>query len=178
MNIQWNRNNENHSSLCQTIWPIIGYNSVSKGRLTYRRPVINLRCQTPQRQSLSTPRTWLKKMLVENKTLTQIYSLTLEEARAEIHFWGKLLQNQKGYGAIYFIHVWLTIGEQSFGYTNSSCKLKLEAAIKNGWLPWYQGSWGQHGAHLGPTGPRGAPCWPHGLCHLVMHKTISNKEQN
>ena len=32
--------------------------------------------------------------------------------------------------------------------------------------PWYQGSWGQHGAHLGPTGPRWAPCWPHELCYL------------
>ena len=32
--------------------------------------------------------------------------------------------------------------------------------------PWQQGSWGQHGAHLGPTGPRWAPCWPHDSCHL------------
>ena len=32
--------------------------------------------------------------------------------------------------------------------------------------PWYQGSWWQHGAHLGPTGPRLAPCWPHELCYL------------
>ena len=24
---------------------------------------------------------------------------------------------------------------------------------------WLQGSWGQHGAHLGRTGPRWAPCW-------------------
>ena len=32
--------------------------------------------------------------------------------------------------------------------------------------PWWQGSWGQHGAHLGPTGPRWAPCWPHELCSL------------
>ena len=23
-----------------------------------------------------------------------------------------------------------------------------------------------HGAHLGPTGPRWAQCWPHELCHL------------
>ena len=23
-----------------------------------------------------------------------------------------------------------------------------------------------HGAHLGPTGPRWAPCWPHELCYL------------
>ena len=29
--------------------------------------------------------------------------------------------------------------------------------------PWEQGSRGQHGTHLGPTGPRWAPCWPHGL---------------
>ena len=27
-------------------------------------------------------------------------------------------------------------------------------------------AWGQHGAHLGPTGPRWAPCWPHELCYL------------
>ena len=26
--------------------------------------------------------------------------------------------------------------------------------------------WGQHGAHLGPTGLRWAPCWPHELCYL------------
>ena len=29
-----------------------------------------------------------------------------------------------------------------------------------------QGSWGQHGAHLGPTGPRWAPSWPHEHCYL------------
>ena len=27
-----------------------------------------------------------------------------------------------------------------------------------------QSLWGQHGAHLGPIGPRWAPCWPHKLC--------------
>ena len=27
-------------------------------------------------------------------------------------------------------------------------------------------SWGQHGAHLGPTGPRWDPRWPHELCYL------------
>ena len=31
---------------------------------------------------------------------------------------------------------------------------------------WKQGSWGQRGAHLGLTGPRWAPCWPHELCYL------------
>ena len=34
---------------------------------------------------------------------------------------------------------------------------------------WLQGSWGQHGAHLGPVGPRCAPCWPHELCYLRLH---------
>ena len=33
-------------------------------------------------------------------------------------------------------------------------------------LPWQQGSCGKHGAHLGPTGPRWAPCWPHEPCYL------------
>ena len=28
---------------------------------------------------------------------------------------------------------------------------------------------GQHGAHLGPTGPRWAPCWPHELCYLGIY---------
>ena len=32
-----------------------------------------------------------------------------------------------------------------------------------------QGSWGQHGAHLGPTGPRWAPSWPHELCYLGQY---------
>ena len=32
--------------------------------------------------------------------------------------------------------------------------------------PWQQSSWGQHGAQLGPVGPRWAPCWPHELCYL------------
>ena len=31
------------------------------------------------------------------------------------------------------------------------------------------GSWGRHGAHLGPTGPRWAPSWPHELCYLGAH---------
>ena len=31
---------------------------------------------------------------------------------------------------------------------------------------WKQGSWGKHGAQLGPTGPRWIPCWPHELCYL------------
>ena len=32
--------------------------------------------------------------------------------------------------------------------------------------PWEQGSWGHHGAHLGPTGPRWALCWPHEISYL------------
>ena len=33
------------------------------------------------------------------------------------------------------------------------------------WYPREQCSWGQHGAHLGPVGPRCAPCWPHEPCY-------------
>ena len=29
-------------------------------------------------------------------------------------------------------------------------------------------SWGQHGAHLGPVGPRWAQCWPHEPCYQGM----------
>ena len=31
--------------------------------------------------------------------------------------------------------------------------------------PRKQSSWGQHGTHLGPVGPRWAPCWPHEPCY-------------
>ena len=41
-----------------------------------------------------------------------------------------------------------------------------------GTLPWQQGLWGQHGAHLGTTGPRWAPCWPHEPCSLGMFNTL------
>ena len=35
-------------------------------------------------------------------------------------------------------------------------------------------SWGQHGAHLGLTGPRWVPCWPHELCYLRV-EYLSNQ---
>ena len=37
--------------------------------------------------------------------------------------------------------------------------------------PWEQGSWGQHGTHLGPTGPRWATCWSHEPCYLGCEVT-------
>ena len=33
-------------------------------------------------------------------------------------------------------------------------------------LPWEQGSWGQHGAHPGPTGPMWVLCGPREPCYL------------
>ena len=30
----------------------------------------------------------------------------------------------------------------------------------------------QHGAHLGPTGPRWVPCWPHELCYLGLFVSL------
>ena len=37
--------------------------------------------------------------------------------------------------------------------------------ISSEYQPREQGSWGQHGAHLGPVGPRWAPCWPYEPCY-------------
>ena len=45
-------------------------------------------------------------------------------------------------------------------------------------LPWYQGSWGKHGAHLGPTGPRWVPCWPHEPWYLGIHTDITKAMSN
>ena len=43
----------------------------------------------------------------------------------------------------------------------------LMAIIETAILLLYPDSMGQHGAHLGPTGPRWAPCWAHELCYPV-----------
>ena len=42
-------------------------------------------------------------------------------------------------------------------------------------FPWKQGSWGQQGAQLGPTGPRWAPCWLHEPCYLGHSTTRKSK---
>ena len=38
-------------------------------------------------------------------------------------------------------------------------------------LPKLQSSWGHHGAHLGPVGPRWAPWWPHEPCFQGQYTT-------
>ena len=35
-----------------------------------------------------------------------------------------------------------------------------------------QGSWGQHGTHLGPVGPRWAPCQPHEPCNQIIWASV------
>ena len=40
-----------------------------------------------------------------------------------------------------------------------------------------QSSWSQHGAHLGPVGPRWAPYWPHESCYQGRLRLI-RKEQS
>ena len=37
--------------------------------------------------------------------------------------------------------------------------------------PREQSSWGQHGSHLGPVGPRWAPYWPHEPCYQELFRT-------
>ena len=42
--------------------------------------------------------------------------------------------------------------------------------------PWEHSSWSRDGAHLGPTGHRWAPCWPHELCYLGLVSTLHYAE--
>ena len=42
-----------------------------------------------------------------------------------------------------------------------------------GGLPRWHSSWGQHGAHLGPVGPRLAPCWPHEPCYQGRYELFA-----
>ena len=60
------------------------------------------------------------------------------------------------------IFTWLVCYSLEVHHVNTNpsmwCMLLLQ--------PRQQSSWGQHGAHLGPVGPRWAPCWPHEPCYL------------
>ena len=49
---------------------------------------------------------------------------------------------------------------------NTSHTWKVIYCVSKFRCPWSQGSWGQHGVHLGPTRPMWAPCWPHEPCYL------------
>ena len=55
-------------------------------------------------------------------------------------------------------------------WSNICDMLQWQPDHRNLWpslvIHWWQGSWVQHGAHLGPTGPRWAPCWPQEFCYL------------
>ena len=53
-----------------------------------------------------------------------------------------------------------------------TCDLYVRFNRRNGiYAPWVihilreQGLWGKQGAHLGPAGPRWAPCWHHEPCY-------------
>ena len=61
----------------------------------------------------------------------------------------------------------VTVFGSSFGIfmlTKQFCVVNPATHLTSNWLK--QGSRGQHVVHLGPTGPRWAPCWPHELCYL------------
>ena len=44
------------------------------------------------------------------------------------------------------------------------------------WLPYWT-SWGQHGSHLGPVGPRWAPCFPHETCYQGWYINTQSADQ-
>ena len=43
--------------------------------------------------------------------------------------------------------------------------------MRDVFIPRWQGSWGQNGAHLGPVSPRWAPFWPHEPCYQGLHSS-------
>ena len=59
---------------------------------------------------------------------------------------------------------WFVYSLLSFGFIFHSTKRSSHKAER--WPTWQQGSWGQHGAQLGPAGPRWAPSWLHEPCYL------------
>ena len=55
---------------------------------------------------------------------------------------------------------WLSLNVLKLGGINSTSQIVFS-------------SWGKHGAHLGPVGPRWAPCWPHEPCHQGCFSSTS-----
>ena len=49
---------------------------------------------------------------------------------------------------------------------NFNSDLAKLASVSPAKYPDSKGSWGHHGVHLGPTGPRWGPCWPYELFYL------------
>ena len=62
--------------------------------------------------------------------------------------------------------------------TSNTHSIKWLRCLLNHSCPWEQGSWGLHGAHLGPTAPRWAPCWPYESCYLGSHMLLMPEEIN
>ena len=65
------------------------------------------------------------------------------------------------FDAVWFPYLAQYILNNSFTFCSASGSTEWCSAS----LPRYQSSWGQHGAHLGPVGPRWAPFWPHESCY-------------
>ena len=58
----------------------------------------------------------------------------------------------------------------------ASMPLRHHIGRTNEWLPRYQSSWGQYGAHLGPVGPWWAPCWPHEPCYRGIESESTDQQ--
>ena len=83
---------------------------------------------------------------------------------------------QKAYIKVHLNEFWTNITSQNSTLVCPTTTTKLVES-SNGTIlltpiydqlaawPRKQSSWGQHGAHLGPVGPRWAPCWHHEPCY-------------
>ena len=60
-------------------------------------------------------------------------------------------------------HVTLVYDMMRLSYWQFSMTLQKESTDNA--IPDSKSSWGQHGTHLGPVGPRWAPCWPYEPCY-------------
>ena len=75
--------------------------------------------------------------------------------------WPYLLIVRLALHSCWYNYFWLPIGYKSIWPICVGNSWASQRFLQQWKHPWWQGSCGQHGAHLGPTGPRWAPCWPH-----------------
>ena len=76
----------------------------------------------------------------------------------------------------YDITRWQLVNNPSTTIPHSSPQKINDERVQDHYIPREQGSWGQHGAHLGPVSPSWAPCWPHGPCYqgyYMGHKHLA-----
>ena len=111
-------------------------------------------------------------LAIPDHTLRELVWLKVLYHHTEIYIWSNIIINSS--------HVWYHHHDSTSQIQKRHKIFQFASVLVTRYFCMYwlitliAGSWGQHGAHLGLTGHRWAPCWPHELCYLSRAPYISH----